>query len=183
MIGEADRHLLHIFVGSNETKCPLTNSLQFPPATCPGVECKKSAADFPEFPPPPPPPYAAASSPSSPRSSSIPYKIRTTTQNAFCDYTNHCLSKCRFTLTPPLFCNPCIPAMTSPSASDALPYPQRPEAILRAPQLPNVINLGKYYRVTERRTILRQQEGFVGMPQISCCSWRISCRRNTTSHI
>jgi hypothetical protein len=39
--------------------------------------------------------------------------------------------------------------MSSPTASDALPYPQRLEAILRAPQLPNAINLGKL-RMTEK---------------------------------
>ena len=44
------------------------------------------------------------------------------------------------------------------TASDALPYPQRLEATLRAQLLPNVINLGAYYRDSWHR-----QEGFVRM--------------------
>jgi len=52
--------------------------------------------------------------------------------------------------------------MASPPDFAALPYPQRLEAILRAPQLPNGIDLGEYKWDSERRE-WQEQEGFVCM--------------------
>ena len=52
--------------------------------------------------------------------------------------------------------------MASPPDFAALPYAQRLEAILRAPQLPNGIDLGQYKWNSERR-MWQAQEGFVLM--------------------
>ena len=52
--------------------------------------------------------------------------------------------------------------MASPPDFAALPYAQRLEAILRAPQLPDGIDLGKYKWNSERGE-WQEQEGFVRM--------------------
>ena len=82
-----------------------------------------------------------------------------------------CFIACHFTLTSPpsLFCNPCgispsrISLMASPPDFATLPYAQRLEAILRALQLPNDIDLGKYKRNSDWRIVWQEQEGFVLM--------------------